>query len=126
VDLKSILFINKNSKQIRMRGKTDGLTRGIIIGSLLGLILGGIIGYMLHSNINGNFAPKGNFQIDEQTKIEIQTFFNSTSDMSEIKSYCDSHIANCFYYCRNVNQDHEICSELGNYTGMPGGRQWSP
>lgn len=93
--------------------KMDKLTKGIIIGLAAGLILGGIIGYILHNNINRNFILRGgNFQIDEQTKQQITSFFEGTSDMNEINSYCDQNRMYCLYYCREINPNHEICSQI--------------
>ncbi len=58
----------------------------------------------------------GNFQMSEETKNQVTAFFNQTSDISEIKAYCDQNRGNCIYYCRNINKDHEICKDLMNYT----------
>ena len=71
-------------------------TRGIIIGLVIGLVLGAIAGYVLHNNINKNFLQgRGNFQIDENTKNEINSFFKSTSDRNEINFYCEQNRINC-------------------------------
>jgi len=91
----------------------EKLTKGIIIGLIVGLIIGGILGYVLHNQINRNFIQgRENPQINEETIKEIENFFESNSDINEIRSYCDNYRVNCFYYCRNINPDHEICSQI--------------
>lgn len=93
----------------------EKLTKGIIIGLVIGLALGAIAGYFLHSNLNSNFIQgRGNFQIDENTKNEITSFFDSNPDSNEINSYCEQNRMYCAYYCRNINPDHEICSQFQN------------
>jgi Na+/glutamate symporter len=105
---------------------TKGIIIGLIIGLVLGLVIGGVVGYFLHNNMNRNFTQgRGNFQIDENTKNEITSFFETNTDMNTISSYCEQNRVNCLYYCRSINPNHEICKELGNYTLGPGGRQWN-
>jgi len=108
-------------------GKADRLMKGAIIGLIAGLILGGIIGYISHNILSRNFIGRGNFnfQIDEQTKNEITSFFESASDINEINSYCGQNRVNCAYYCRDINPNHEICKQILNFT-RPIGRQWNP
>jgi len=102
------------------------LTKGIIIGLILGLIIGALSRYIVHNVINRNFIPgRGNFQIDENAKTEITAFFDSTSDMTEINSYCNQNRMYCSYYCRSINPVNEICNQIMNSSQM-GGRKWSP
>lgn len=83
------------------------------IGLVIGIVLGGIGGYLVANNIHRiAFPGRGNFQIDENTKNQITSFFQGTSDINEIRSYCDQNRMNCFYYCREINPEHEICSEI--------------
>jgi len=85
----------------------------LIIGLAIGFILGLAAGYIIKSNIpRNNFAGGGNFQIDDKTKNEITSFFESTSDINEIISYCGQNRMYCFYYCREINPNHEICSQI--------------
>jgi hypothetical protein len=108
------------------RAKNRQLAKGIIIGLTAGLILGGVAGYLLHNNINRSFMQRGgNFQINEETKNSIISFFESTSDMNEINSYCEQNRINCLYYCMNINPNHEICKMLTNYTSRQGGQPWN-
>ena len=98
----------------------------LVVGLVIGLIIGGVGGYIITNNFHrAGFQGRGNFQINEETKNKISSFFENKSDMNEIKSYCDQNRMYCVYYCTNINQNHEICTELGNYTRMTGGRQWS-
>ena len=104
----------------------EKLTKGIIIGLILGLILGTFAGYIIHDSINRNFMQgRGNFQIDEKTKNEINSFFESTSDINEINSYCEQNRMYCSYYCGNINPNNEICKQIMNSSQM-GGRPWNP
>jgi uncharacterized membrane-anchored protein YhcB (DUF1043 family) len=94
----------------------EKLTKGIIIGLIIGLALGAIAGYFLHNYMNRNFMQRrGDFQIDENTKNEITSFFESASDINEINSYCEQNRIYCAYYCREINPDHEICSRFQNF-----------
>lgn len=89
----------------------------LIVGLLIGIIIGWIGGYLISGVINkpnpdfqrGNFQG---FQIDDTTKQEIVSFFENTNDINEITSYCEQNRMNCFYYCSEVNSEHEVCDEL--------------
>lgn len=89
----------------------------LIVGLLIGIFIGGIGGYFISGTINKpnqNF-PSGNFQgfqIDDATKQEVISFFENTNDINKITSYCAENRINCFYYCMEVNQDHEVCNEI--------------
>ena len=105
----------------------EKLTKGIITGLILGLIPGTFVGYIIHNSINRNFMQvRGDFQIDKNTQNEIISFFESTSDINEINSYCEQNRMYCSYYCRTINPNHEICKNIMNFSGMNGGRQWNP
>ncbi|MFA5993000.1 MAG: hypothetical protein WC796_04810 [Candidatus Pacearchaeota archaeon] len=103
----------------------EKLTKGIIIGLIVGLIIGIVVGYFLHGLINrsmsgrGNF--QGNFQIDDNTKNEITSFFDSNPDTATITSYCQQNKENCVYYCSNINRNSPVCSSILNMSrgGMP-------
>jgi hypothetical protein len=84
----------------------------LIIGLAIGLILGGAAGYIIKGNIPRNNFGRNNFQIDENTKSDIISFFDNTSDMNEITEYCDENRFYCMYYCREINPEHEICSTI--------------
>ncbi len=87
--------------------------KGFIIGLVIGLVFGSIISYIIVNNFHRSNSPfLGNFQIDEQAKSGIISFFNSTTDMDKISSYCQENRMNCLYYCRNINPDHEICKNI--------------
>jgi len=104
----------------------DKLTKGIIIGLVLGLVIGTLSGYIIHSVTIRNFTQgRGNFQIDEKTKAEITSFFESTSDITEINTYCVQNRMYCSYYCRTISPSSEICNQIMN-SSQTGGKQWSP
>jgi hypothetical protein len=103
----------------------EKLTKGILIGLISGLILGVLAGYLLHNTINrngNNPFPQGreNFQIDEKTKNEITSFFQSTSDINQINSYCQQNRTYCFYYCRSINPNDQICQQIINSSQFGG------
>ncbi len=108
------------------------LVIGLIIGLIVGLAAGGFGGYLLFGKMNKpnqNFMRNTNFQLDESAKQQTALFFNSTEDINEISSYCQQNRANCFYYCREINPQHKICSEpsipntLNRRGNFSGGRQ---
>jgi hypothetical protein len=89
----------------------------LIIGVVIGLIVGGAVGYFYARNsMRGNFPNRGNFQVDENTQNEIISFFDSITDINQIRDYCNNNRQNCFYYCRSINSEHEICKEINNFT----------
>lgn len=66
--------------------------------------------------LTGNFV-RGNFPQEELTDSQIQSvtsFFESTTDITKITEYCNTQENRmlCFYYCRNVNQNHQYCTQL--------------
>ena len=87
----------------------------IIVFSLIFLIIGGVAGYFIglkQSQDNPNI-PGGNFQeIDEQTKTEINYFFENTQSIDEVNSYCKENPMYCMEYCKNINPDNEFCSNM--------------
>lgn len=84
----------------------------LITGIIIGLILGGIGGFIISNNLYKRDFRGGNLQISEETKNSIISFFESTSDTNEINSYCEQNRNYCFYYCREINPEHEICSQI--------------
>lgn len=91
----------------------------IIIGLMIGIVIGLIAGYFVPHNLGREGFPEknNNFQIDEETKNSITSFFESTSDANEISNYCDYNRMNCMYYCKNINSEHEICKTLQEFPG---------
>jgi len=62
-------------------------------------------------------------QFDNATKQEVIDFFDNTNDINEIMSYCEQNRMNCFYYCTDINSEHEVCDNImiPNNGGPPGG-----
>jgi len=93
----------------------DKVIKGMILGLVFGLIIGIVAGSILYNSISRNFFNRSNlenFQIDELTKDSIFSFFQSTTDIDEIIDYCSQNRMNCAYYCKDVNPEHEICSQI--------------
>ena len=73
--------------------------------------------YLSHPKRNGefgNFSSQRNLQLNESQTLEVKQFFDGTTDIAEINSYCQNNRMNCFYYCRTINPNHEICREMMN------------
>jgi hypothetical protein len=100
-----------------MSDKNKGISR-IIIFSLIFLVVGGIAGYSLGVNIHSNaFKENPDFlnnapQLNESVKAEINSFFQSTTDVDEINTYCQSNPMYCMEYCRTINPSFEVCNKI--------------
>ena len=84
----------------------------IITGLFIGVILLGIAGCTSSKPDRPDFTERDNFQIDEETKSQILSFFEETSDLDEINSYCEENMMHCGYYCMEINPDYEICNQI--------------
>ena len=66
---------------------------------------------------------QGNFQQLTQVQIdEITSYFQSTTDINAISTYCNDtqNRMSCFYYCRNIEPTNAYCTQLGNMTRRNG------
>lgn len=89
--------------------------KNIILLSIIGLILIGSFGckYMKENNLDKpNFEERRDMQMNEETKNKTISFFEHTTNLDEIKTYCEENRMNCAYYCREINSEHEICETL--------------
>ena len=94
----------------------------LIVAVVILLISNLFFGYMLLKPKRGpDMRGFPQMQLTDEQIQEVTSFFNSTTDINEIKDYCDSNRMNCFYYCRSINPDHEICSQL--MQGRPNSQQ---
>jgi len=112
-----------------MKGEKNNHKKIIIIFVVLIIIISGVSAYFIfgHStrrNFRGENFPNEenggrNFQsLNESTKNEITSFFESSPSSSEVEYYCDKNKEYCFYYCADMNEDNEFCEELMNNTQM--------
>ncbi len=98
-------------------------TNTILIIAVVVLLMSNLFfGYMFffHKNVPGP-GFRGNFQQMQLTDEQIQSvtsFFENTPDINEITDHCNNNRMECFYYCRNINPNHEYCSQL--MQGRPG------
>jgi len=119
MDVKSILLKNKKFNFILMKNNT------LLIGIVILLLISNLFfGYMFFFHKSGPDFNRGNFQQMQLTDEQIQSvtsFFENTSDTNEITDYCNNNRMECFYYCRTINPDHEICSQL--MQGRPNSQQ---
>jgi hypothetical protein len=99
--------------------KNNGLfIVGIIIGIVAGLLIGCAGGYFYaHKQVRSDFGKFNNFQLNDEQKTEANSFFESHTNQTELDSYCKQNPSGCIYYCKDVNPDNEICSQLLNIKG---------
>ncbi len=120
MDVKSILFKNKGWDFNLMKN-----TNTLVIVVLILLVISNLFfGYMFFFHNNQPNFNRGNFQQMQLTNEQIQSvtsFFENTLDTNEITDYCNNNRMECFYYCRTINPDHEICSQL--MQGRPNSQQ---
>jgi len=94
----------------------------ILIGLLIGLVVGGVASYLIFNNHRGFSGRNFQSNLSEAQINDLTSFFNSNYTSGEIKSYCEQNRMNCMYYCRNINQDNEICKNMT--MGPPSGNQF--
>ncbi len=93
----------------------------LITGLIIGLLIGGGIGYFSYGLIhkqNPDFVRGTDFQMDEETKNRVTSFFDANPSDSEIETYCQENPMDCRYYCMEVNSNSNICDEISRPTGM--------
>ncbi len=96
--------------------------KNTILIAMIILIILALVGYFyFHSKQNGRTMMRRNFQVqlNESQISYLTSFFNSNPGLQEINNYCSENRGYCFYYCRNINQNAEICKDLmnrGNYS----------
>ncbi|MFA7708271.1 MAG: hypothetical protein WCX73_04955 [Candidatus Pacearchaeota archaeon] len=103
--------------------KKKGIVIFVIIIILIGVI-GGYFYYKSNSDKHSGFdngarqgspdseSGQGGPQLNETRINEVVSFFNLTSDIEQIKTYCAEDPLNCMYYCSQVNPSHEVCSQI--------------
>jgi len=86
----------------------------IIILLFVSIFLLGTIGCTTPKQPDGPPAgEREQFQaIDESLKEETTSFFDSDPSLEEVKEFCSKNQGGCLYYCKEINSNHEICSEL--------------
>ncbi|MBU0959286.1 MAG: hypothetical protein KKB31_05065 [Nanoarchaeota archaeon] len=95
--------------------KNNTLLIGIVVLLLLSNLFFGYM-FFFHSN-DPRQGVRGDFPQMELSDAQIQSvtsFFEGTTDINEITTYCDNQENRmlCFYYCRQIDSDHEYCSQL--------------
>jgi hypothetical protein len=95
--------------------KNNTLLIGIVVLLLISNLFFGYM-FFFHNNRPGQ-GFRGDFsqmQLSDSQIQSITSFFESTTDINEITTYCDNQENRmlCFYYCRQINSDHEYCSQL--------------
>ena len=93
-----------------------------ILGIIIGLVVGGVMGSLYGSKFHrGNFGNLNNIQISEESQSEVTIFFESNPDQATLDAYCQNNMNSCMYYCRELNRNNELCSQILNMSkgGMP-------
>ena len=91
----------------------------LIVGIIIGLVIGGSATYLILNNFrNHSFAKGGNFNLDENTKNQITSFFESSPSQTQLDDYCNQNRMYCIYYCRQVNPSSELCAGILNSTNF--------
>lgn len=91
--------------------KNSNIILAIIITALV--ISNLFFGYMLlKPKSRPDFRGFQEMQLTDEQITNVTTFFQNAQDLEEIKNYCTNNRMECFYYCRNINQNHEVCSQL--------------
>jgi len=88
------------------------MTNKLLIGLIIGLIAGGVASYLIFNNHRGFPGRNFQFNLNESQINEINSFFSGNHTSREINSYCEQNRLNCMYYCRNINQNNEICKNM--------------
>lgn len=110
--------------------KPKNHTTTILIIALVVLIIA-FAGYFYyqqtHQRFRGNLNNPGNFtrrnlQLNDSQIAEVNSFFNNNPSPEDVQSYCANNRAHCFYYCRTLNPNNEICPQIMNFTRPSGGR----
>ena len=109
-------------------------SKKLVIALVVIIVLAGVIAgfiYFHNANNRGKFNHSrgqwqnssrmgGNFQLNQTQISDISSFFNSNPSSDQISSYCLNNRGACFYYCRNVNSNLTMCSQMQrprNFTG---------
>jgi hypothetical protein len=86
----------------------------IVIIAVVILALFLITGLGMRRFFGGGF-PRGNFtldDLDENQINEVSDVFENAETSEIINEYCNEHMMECGYYCRNINPNHEFCSRF--------------
>jgi len=86
----------------------------VLIILVIVLALGNLFfGYMFFFHKNTpNRQGFTNMQLTDAQKQEVTSFFDSTTDTTQITTYCSQNRMECFYYCRTINPSNSYCSQL--------------
>jgi len=112
----------------------------LIIVIVVLIIAGGVFGYLYFTGAFNNHSrfQNRNFQLNQSEIDKTNAFFDSSPSESDVTSFCNEYRADCFYYCRTVNPQSSICTQMmnftrngnyprqGNYTRRQGGQGMPP
>ncbi|HJX50332.1 MAG TPA: hypothetical protein VJ438_02625 [Candidatus Nanoarchaeia archaeon] len=119
MDVISILFKSKEFDFNLMKNNT--LLIGVVIVLLLSNLFFGYMFFFHNNRTNFNRGEFPQMQLTDEQIQSVTSFFEDNFDTNEITDYCNNNRMECFYYCRTINPDHEICSQL--MQGRPNSQQ---
>ena len=103
--------------------------KNTIIIVILAIVIIGLVGYIFISNQRGEdfrqppFRNMQNFSLTDEIKNSTIEYFDSSPSLEDARAYCVENRMNCFYYCRELNSEHEICDEMMTPNGQGFGGQ---
>ena len=67
-----------------------------------------------HEMNHYSYPRQNNFSLNNETLNQTEEFFNNSTDLQTIQSYCQQKqtIMYCEYYCTKVNPEDNFCSQL--------------
>ncbi|MFA6089696.1 MAG: hypothetical protein WC755_07580 [Candidatus Woesearchaeota archaeon] len=99
------------------------LTKMLVILVIILIASNIFLGYLIFKKPNkGSFSSFQPTEISDEEKNAVTSFFQSTTDSAEIKTYCEKNKEACFYYCRQIDSTNSACADLMPARGqMPSG-----
>jgi hypothetical protein len=115
----------KKEKKVKHKKKA------IIFIVCFAVLILGVSAYFIFEHSPRRDFRGGNFQpLNQTTQDKITSFFESSPSYSDIENYCKENPVYCMYYCREMNTQESVCSEImnftiprGNFTGYEGGNR---
>ena len=75
---------------------------------------------VLFKDSQKGFAKIQEKKLNETQIQDVIALFNSTSNLTEIKSFCLKERGSCVYYCRNIDRNDSMCADLFHLIRLDG------
>jgi hypothetical protein len=77
-----------------------------------------------HNFLSNENRPRNgtnmNMQLNPSQIDDVTNFFKSNPSLEQTQTYCEQNRGNCFYYCRNLDQNNAYCTQMMNSTRTRG------